>query len=333
MTPDRGSAPTRREFLATTTLAGAALAARAGAAATSPAPALIAITLDLEMARNFPRWEDSEWDYEKGNLDAQTKRYAVEAGASVKGHGARVHYFLVGRVLEQPDVDWLTHLLAEGHAIGNHTYDHVHLKALTARDTQFRFQRAPWLIEGRNVADVLRENIALCTAAMKTRLGIAPAGFRTPGGFPNGLRDRPDLQRMMRELGFSWISATYPAHPNSPPGEAPTAGLFTQINATQKEAQPFAYESGLIDVPMTPVSDVAAFRNGRWTLDQYLESIRAGVGWAIENRACYDFLAHPAVLAVKDPQFRAIDLICDLVKKAGDHARFAMLEEFAGRAR
>ena len=30
--------------------------------------ALIAITLDLEMSRNFPTRETTHWDYEKGNL-------------------------------------------------------------------------------------------------------------------------------------------------------------------------------------------------------------------------------------------------------------------------
>ncbi|MDX1928484.1 MAG: hypothetical protein SFV81_18285, partial [Pirellulaceae bacterium] len=46
--------------------------------------AQIAITLDLEMARNFPRREDLHWDYEKGNLDEATKKYAVAAGQRVK---------------------------------------------------------------------------------------------------------------------------------------------------------------------------------------------------------------------------------------------------------
>src|SRR5579859_1923081 len=48
--------------------------------------ALIAITLDLEMSRNFPTWETTHWDYEKGNLDADTKAYAVEAARRVKEH-------------------------------------------------------------------------------------------------------------------------------------------------------------------------------------------------------------------------------------------------------
>jgi hypothetical protein len=36
--------------------------------------ALIAITLDLEMARNYPTWDQTEWDYEKGNLTAEAVR-------------------------------------------------------------------------------------------------------------------------------------------------------------------------------------------------------------------------------------------------------------------
>ena len=49
--------------------------------------ALIAVTLDLEMSRNFPQWEQTHWDYEKGNLDDQTKRYASEVARRVKASG------------------------------------------------------------------------------------------------------------------------------------------------------------------------------------------------------------------------------------------------------
>src|SRR3954464_9907154 len=49
--------------------------------------AQIAITLDLEMARNFPRWEDTRWDYEKGNLNQAAKDYAAEACRRVKKRG------------------------------------------------------------------------------------------------------------------------------------------------------------------------------------------------------------------------------------------------------
>src|SRR4051794_24976394 len=54
--------------------------------------ALVAITLDLEMSRNFPTWEETRWDYEKGNLDEDTKRYAVEAAKLVKREGGVIHF-------------------------------------------------------------------------------------------------------------------------------------------------------------------------------------------------------------------------------------------------
>ena len=325
---------TRREFLARSSLAAAALARRPLAAApvAPTSRALIAITFDLEMARNFPHWEETHWDYEKGNLNEETKRYAVEAGRRVKAHGGVIHYFVVGRVFEQENVDWLKQLVAEGHPVGNHTYDHVNVKATKPEETQFRFQRAPWLIDGKSVKEVLRENMMLCTAAMKARLGVTPAGFRTPGGFHDGLHDTPDIQRLLLDLGFEWVSATYPAHPNSKPGEAPTKEIFQGIVKAQAAAQPFAYASGLIDVPMSPISDVAAFRNGRWKLEHFLEAIRLAMEWTIEHRACFDFLAHPAVLYPMDPQFRSIELICDLAKKSRDRAGIVSLNEFAKRA-
>ncbi len=141
---------------------------------------------------------------------------------------------------------------------------------------QFRFRRAPWLIEGRSAAEVIRENIRLTSMALQSALGIKPAGFRTPGGFANGLADRPDVQQMLLDLGFTWVSSKYPAHASGEPGEPPPRQVYDRIVAAQAEAQPFAYPSGLIEVPMSPISDVTAFRSGRWKLDWFLRAIRAG---------------------------------------------------------
>jgi len=142
--------------------------------------ALVAITLDLEMSRNFPSWDDTHWDYEKGNLNEPTKRYATQAAKRVAKHGGRVHCFVVGRVLEQENVDWLKALAEAGHSLGNHTYDHVNVRAKTPEAIQFRFRRSPWLIEGRTPAEVIRENIRMTNVAMQERLRISATGFRTP---------------------------------------------------------------------------------------------------------------------------------------------------------
>jgi hypothetical protein len=295
--------------------------------------ALIAITLDLEMSRNFPVWTDTHWDFEKGNLNEETKRYTVEACRRVKAAGGVVHCFAVGRVFEQESVAWLQELVQAGHPVGNHTYDHVNVLATRPQDVQFRFQRAPWLIAGRTPAEVIRDNIRLTTAALKARLGIDPAGFRTPGGFADGLRTRPDVREMLRAQGFTWVSSLSPRHPNTPAGEEPTAAVYEAIVAAQAAAQPFVYPDGLVEVPMSPISDIGAFRNGRWRLDWFLKAIEQAVAWVIDHRAVFDFLGHPSCLYVTDPEFRAVDLICELVRKAGARAAIVGLDVLAERAR
>ncbi|MDB6026532.1 MAG: putative xylanase/chitin deacetylase [Verrucomicrobiales bacterium] len=325
----------RRHFLgASAAVTGGLLVGQTFAEPKPKQKALIAISLDLEMARNFPKWEDSHWDYEKGNLNDEAKKYAVEASRRVKAAGGVIHFFLVGRALEQENVDWLKEIVQMGHRIGNHTYDHVYVRAKTLPEVQYRFSRAPWLLAGKTPLEAVRENVILCSEAIRTRLGIEPAGFRTPGGFADGLIPAPEVQRMFLDLGFKWVSCKYPAHLyNETPGASPTKVVFDSILKEQSAAQPFVYPSGLIDIPMSPISDIGAFRNGKWNLDEFLKAIRLGVEWAIEHGAVYDFLSHPSVLYPKDPEFKAIELICDLVKKAGDRAAIVDLDTIAQRVK
>jgi peptidoglycan/xylan/chitin deacetylase (PgdA/CDA1 family) len=317
----------RRQFLQAA--ATAALAAPVIARAAEPKKAQIAITLDLEMARNFPTWETSHWDYEKGNLNDETKAYALEAARRVKAAGGVIHFFLVGRALEQDNVDWLKQLVEGGHRIGNHTYDHVNLLARTPDEIQYRFKRCPWLIAGKQPLEVVRENIRLANAAIKSRLGVEAAGFRTPGGFADGLAGRVDLQKMLRELGFTWVSGKYPPHKVGEVGKAPTKDVLDDIVKKQSAAQPFKYPTGLLEIPMAPISDIGAFRNGRWPLESFKKAVRLGVESAIEHGAVYDFLAHPACLYVTDPKFETIEMICELVKHSADRAAIVDLDTIA----
>lgn len=338
------NASNRRQFLMTMAGASAGLVARqslCGGHSRQPKvtfeKAQIAITLDLEMARNFPKWEDAHWDYEKGNLNQAAKDYAVQACRRVKRRGGVIHTFVVGQVFEQENVDWLKEIAAEGHPIGNHTYDHVNLLAENHDDLQYRFARSPWLTRGRSLPELIRENIQLTNIAIKQRLGIAANGFRTPGGFAAGLEGRVDLQQMLRELGFDWISAKYPPHAGVEDlhgtGQRPSRAAYDDILAAQEQAQPILYPAGLLDLPMSPISDIGAFRNGRWQVPDFLEAIRLGLQWCIEHRAMYDFLAHPSCLGVVDPAFQALDLICEMVDQAGDRAEIVSLDVVAKRAR
>lgn len=319
----------RRDFLRTIGASGMCALGHSSRANDDSRKARIAITLDLEMSRNFPNWEDTHWDYEKGNLNQAAKEYSVAAAKRVKKRGGRIHFFCVARVLEQPDIDWLKELAAEGHPIGNHTYDHINLLATQTKDLQFRFQRAPWLIEGKSTSEAIRENIQLAKLALHQRAGIDHRGFRTPGGFANGLKDREDIQQILLDAGFRWVSSLYPPHANSEPGQKPTQSVFDDIVQAQAKAQPFTYPSGLVEIPMSPISDIGAFRNGRWKLGDFLEATRQSIDWTIQHRAVFDFLAHPSCLGVVDPEFKTIDQICDMVERAGPNAELVDLDALA----
>ncbi len=318
----------RRGFLAAT---AASIAAATTHAAAPKKQAHIAITLDLEMSRHYPKRGMTEWDYQKGNLDEATKRYAVEAARVVKEHGGLIHFFCVGRVLEQPNIDWLKEIAAEGHPVGNHTYDHVNVHATEPAQTQFRFRRAPWLVKGMTARQIIEENIRLTSIALSERAEIKQRGFRTPGGFTNGLADRRDLQEMMLKFGFPWASSKYPSHKYGIANQEPTADVYEDIVRAQQDAQPFVYPSGLIEIPMSPISDVGAFRRQFWKRDYFLKAVRKAVEWAIETGGVFDFLAHPSCMVVEDPKFETIKQICRLVSEAGDLAKVVDLDTIAAR--
>ena len=253
------------------------------------------------------------------------RSYASEAAKRVRERGGVIHFFVVGRVFEQSNTDWLGAIAEGGHPIGNHTYDHINVLAMRRDDLQFRFQRSPWLLSDRPVLDLIRENIELTTKAMKSRLGIGPQGFRTPGGFHEGLRNHPEVRSLLKDLGYRWVSSLYPAHPNTDPHQEPSDEVLKGIAEAQQASQPFAYPDGLVEVPMSPISDIGAFRTGRWRLDWFLHSVERSVQWAIDRGATFDFLAHPSCLGVVDPEFKTLDLICRMVAESSGRAELSDL--------
>ena len=124
-------------------------------------------------------------------------------------------------------------------------------------------------------------------AAMKRGWTSTPRGFRTPGGF--GRRPvRPP--RLAADAAGPWLQVGQ-QQISRPPRSAgwersrtPSVIRDDRGNAGAKRSR-FGYPSGLIEVPMSPISDIGAFRTGRWKLEWFLRAIRLGVEWAIEHRA------------------------------------------------
>jgi len=293
--------------------------------------ALINITFDLEMSRHYPERGMTEWDYQKGNLDDESKAYTVEACRQVKAKGGVVHSFVVGQVLEHKSVEWLKGIIDEGHPVGNHTYDHVRITATKTEDVQYRFRRSPWLIAGMTPAEAIYENIRLCEIAMQQRLGIKPAGFGAPYSFSGGIAGRPDVQKMLLSLGYTWVGSKY-AGPNVRARD-PVAADYDAFVAVQKDHQPFIYPTGLIEIPCSPPTDVDVFRSHQWKLDEVLRLVERLIEWTIENRAMFDLGVHPSIMYVEDPEFKIANLMCDMVNAAGDRAAMVDLGTFAERAK
>ncbi|MFN9853607.1 MAG: chitin deacetylase, partial [Planctomycetota bacterium] len=117
--------------------------------------------------------------------------------------------------------------------------------------------------------------------------------------------------------------------PNTDPHQEPSDEVLDAIASSQHASQPFAYPDGLIEVPMSPISDIGAFRTGRWKLEWFLRSVERSVRWAIEHGAAFDFLAHPSCLGVVDPEFKTLDLICRLVEESAGRAELTDLNAIA----
>ena len=119
------------------------------AAAAPGTKAQIAITLDLEMSRKYPTRDMMEWDFQKGNLNEPTKNYSLAAARLTRDLGGLIHFFCVGRVLEQANIDWLKQIaemgLAQEQEVTRCIHELVDL-ALSEKDhTSNRFLQ--WFVE------------------------------------------------------------------------------------------------------------------------------------------------------------------------------------------
>ena len=117
----------------------------------------LSMTFDIEMSYNFPYWTSEYDDY--GAIDPHVKQYVHTMLDVADRYGVKLQFFVVGSALEDPDVDYLKRLVAEGHALDNHTYRHVNVKAERVADLHRSYKRAPWRAGGLSPLECLRHEI------------------------------------------------------------------------------------------------------------------------------------------------------------------------------
>ena len=208
----------------------------------------LSLTFDIEMTPNFPYWT-SKWNHRKGEIDEGTKLYLRRMSEIAKSYGVKLQFFLVGSALEDPDIDYLKQLVADGHAIDNHTYTHVNVKAKDIAGLQEVYANAPWRAVGLSPLEVIRQEIRQTNSAIEEKLGVKAQGFRTPGGFEGGLDDVPDVQDVLKDEGFRFASANYHYPVDRLVRHQPTEVLEGAFRASLDKLQPYRYPNGLLEIP------------------------------------------------------------------------------------
>ena len=218
----------------------------------------LSLTFDIEMCTNFPYWT-SVWDHRKGAIDEDSKLYMGKTLDVADSFGVKFQFFLVGRALEDPNIDYLKRMTAEGHAVDNHTYNHVSVKAQDIPQLQPVYAAAPWRAAGLNALECIEREVRQTSTAITEKLGVAPTGFRTPGGFNNGLDDVPAVQEVLSDAGMQFASARY-YFPVDPKKKRPSADVLNQaMEASIDALQPSRYPNGLPELPLAGITDIWAF--------------------------------------------------------------------------
>ena len=138
--------------------------------------------------------------YDDGPNDPHT-RHLLDVLAK---HEVRATFFLIGRyVQQQPDI--ARGILAAGHTVGNHTFNHPLLIFKTAAE--------------------IRHELSECSRAIADVVGEPPRFFRPPFG-----GRRPAILRIAREMGLEPIMWNVPGNDwKAPSAEAIVANVAKQL--------------------------------------------------------------------------------------------------------
>jgi peptidoglycan/xylan/chitin deacetylase (PgdA/CDA1 family) len=276
----------------------------------------VSLTFDIEQCTNFPYWT-CVWDHLKGALDTDAKQHVGKLAAASEAAGVRCQWFSLGSSFEDPDDEYQRALVAAGHAVGNHTYRHVFVKARTWDSLQVTYRNDPSLASGYAAPiDAVRDEIQRTTEVMTDRLGERPRGFRTPGGFTNGLEDAPEVQDLLKEEGFDYVSSHYkfPVTPGKRPSwdEMESAMRWSVANL-----QPYRHPNGLLELPMMGISDIWAFRYMDMEREEWLKMLELGIDTAAEGGHAFSILMHPQVLASRDPHAATMSRVLERAQQKG----------------
>jgi hypothetical protein len=237
-------------------------------------------------------------------------------------HCARLHFFQIGNGLEDTeDVAYLQEVLERGHDLDQHTYSHVPLVT--------------------DDIELLDHELARTNELFRDRLDHLSTVLRGPGGYAGGLKGHPDNQRMVLANGFRWVSCEYNFRVDFE--------SYMDTVSGPAENQPYALDSGLIEVPIMSLTDrnffdaimcvdEDAYREWRvaqghdpvpdgwekapWTredaLERWIDYNLAVADHAYENELLWVLCWHPHSHYLHDPQNRALPTLLEWADERDD---------------
>jgi len=235
--------------------------------------------------------------------------YMLRLCETAESFGVALHFFQICNGLEpDQDVHYLSDIIARGHLVDCHTYSHL---PLITPDVE-----------------LLAQELERSNRLLADRLGVTSTVLRGPGGYAEGLRGLPENQRVILEQGYRWVSCQYSDNLRSRDWEAAVRNAAVDV--------PFAYDTGLIELPLQTWSDRwffegvqcvdrAAWETFRaqwghrrvpdgfhpaWTapdaLEKWIEYNLAVAEYAYDNRLLCIMTWHPYSHYLHDPENRML---------------------------
>ena len=283
----------------------------------------VALSYDLEMCAGY-----SPVGVNHGRIMPPLQEYTLALCDTAERFDVQLHFFHVGNGLEVDDIAYLEEIVRRGHIIDNHTYNHVRLSAPDPA--------------------ALSEELSLTNRRLGDRLGIASTVLRGPGGEPGGIDGLEANQQVVLDNGFRWVSCHFDV----------TMGKYSldYDAAAAGRLQPYAYPTGLIEIPMHGFLDRIYFDYFRnvddgafltWRLESGHEPVPDGWvcpwtapgsldDWIAYNLAAFDYaydhrllwvpVWHPYSHYLHDPDNRALPALLE-------HARAKLEPALIGTVR
>lgn len=246
----------------------------------------------------FTPWRIANWVSLFGDAELS---YLPRLLAQAKEFSCQVHFFALGfGVLHYPDL--LKQVVESGFALDSHLHTH-RVKLIDEYNSVYE--------------ELLTAEHLLCS------IGAHLQGVGATGMYPKALDGREDVQGLLVERGYQWVSSRF------------------NLEQTLEQLQPYRYANGLLELPCAGWSDMTFFYYYKdrpalpeysvpeHTLPHLIAQVKTLISRAARQGLVYAIDLHPAVLAKHDPGMEFLPAVAEHARREG--VELADLRTIAGQ--